>query len=150
MKIFFQTCAQLITMALLLSLATPAWSQNADVHTSSSYQVETIAIKGLSRTDKKVVFRELLFKQGEQVREADLAESIQRLYNTQLFAKVSYNYDKANKKMTLTFEERWTTIPILKFNSGGGVNQLIAGAYDINLFGQYIEGGAQRSGRAHV
>ncbi|MEZ4744089.1 MAG: BamA/TamA family outer membrane protein [Bdellovibrionota bacterium] len=112
--------------------------------------VKSIHINGLSRTDESVVLRELLYQEGEATTQKDIAESIQRLKNLQLFASVTHDISttKSTKyqseiESSLTLEERWTTIPILKFSSGGGVSQMTIGAYDINLFGRYLEGGLQ-------
>lgn len=64
--------------------------------------------------------------------------------NTNLFSFVNYKLVGENKKkLLIKVHERWTTIPILKFSSGGGVNQITAGLFDPNVFGRYLELGGQ-------
>jgi outer membrane protein assembly factor BamA len=79
---------------------------------------------------------------NEQPIESDRrTELIQGLKNLQIFSKV--NIQSENDELLIDLEEKWTTIPILKFSSGGGVTQTTVGLYDPNIFGKYVETGLQ-------
>lgn len=99
----------------------------------------------MRRTDPDVVLGELPFKEGDPFKQEDLDEGLTRLRNTALFSKVEGRAEKTPQgyKVHLTTEDRWTTIPIMKFASGGGVNQLILGLFDPNILGQFVEAGGQ-------
>ena len=108
--------------------------------------VQDIRILGLGRTSPGVVERELYIARGQLLREEDLTESIQRLWNTALFRDVRYQLTRAPEGgvvVWLAVGERWTTIPIVKFGGGGGSTYFIVGVYDPNAFGEYIELGGQ-------
>lgn len=108
--------------------------------------VSSIAIVGLQRTQAGVVRRELLIKEGKPLRLSELEESLQRLKNLRLFHSVadSYYLDKMNQvHVRLGLSESFTTIPIVKINSGGDTRYLVAGVYDINTLGEYLETGIQ-------
>jgi outer membrane protein assembly factor BamA len=103
--------------------------------------VEEIHIEGLRRTQPFVVERELEFNIGEAAKTEDLEESVRRLRNLGVFSTAEY--DANNTGVTVSVQERWTTIPIFKINQGGGLTQLVLGAFDVNSFGRYLELGAQ-------
>tara|TARA_B100000749_G_scaffold280455_1_gene276718 strand:+ start:153371 stop:154597 length:1227 start_codon:yes stop_codon:yes gene_type:complete len=105
-------------------------------------QIKEIHIKGNHRTESFVIERELGFKSGERVAQDDLELGISNIRNTNLFSSINYDVN-ADGELSILAEERWTTIPIFKFSSGGGVDQTIAGVYDPNVFGKYIELGTQ-------
>ncbi len=109
------------------------------------FRIESIIIDGLTKTEPGVILTELGFAENEEITVYDIEEGIKRIKNTNLFINVSYNLADAagGKNLTVYAEDRWTTIPIAKFSSGGGVSQLILGIYDANLLGKYLELGAQ-------
>ena len=107
---------------------------------SKSLNFHQISIKGLETTDLSVVMNELGFKERQIIEESQLQQGINEIRNTDLFSKVSYVI-KSKGELThliIQVEERWTTIPILKVSSGGGVSQFTLGIYDPNLFGKYL------------
>jgi len=108
--------------------------------------VSEIRIEGLKRTESFVVRRELLVAKGVPLVPADLAESVQRLKNLRIFSSVVPRLSDgpdASVVLTLKVREKWTILPFLRFGGGGGTNFLIAGLYDINLLGRYLELGGQ-------
>lgn len=119
------------------------------LHTSylGAQNIENIEIKGLNRTQEFVVKRELLVEPGQSFTQEQIDESCQRLRNLQIFATaecvLNPGSSEDNRILTITVDERWTTIPIFKYSSGGGVSELIVGSYDINVFGSYLEFGGQ-------
>lgn len=112
---------------------------------AESLMFEKISIKGLESTKPIVVMTELGFKAGEKVSEKAFKQGIDEIRNTDLFSEVTYTINYKNKEKTLVIHvvERWTTIPIFKIASGGGISQITLGVFDPNVFGKYIELGAQ-------
>ena len=108
---------------------------------SDSLVVKKIIVLGAVRTQSSVIIREVGIAEGSETTIVKIEEGIQRLKNTQLFSEVVYTV--ADDVLQISVVDRWTLIPIAKFSSGGGVNQLIIGAYDANLSGRFYETGAQ-------
>ena len=109
--------------------------------------IKSIEILGNSKTSTRVIEREIGFNQNEEVCESQIQERINRLKRTGLFSTVSHSISKSDQSnstiLKVTVSEKWTTIPILKFNSGGGVSQNTLGVYDPNILGEFLEAGAQ-------
>ena len=108
--------------------------------------IENIAILGLEKTQANVVRRELLIAEAQVFDRQALDDSIQQLKNLRLFSRVSSDLfmDDGNKiHVVLNLQEKWTTIPIVKYTQGGQSTYFVAGAYDINTQGTLIETGAQ-------
>ncbi|MEZ4460437.1 MAG: BamA/TamA family outer membrane protein [bacterium] len=117
-----------------------------DIPTREVWRVETIEIQGLDRTERRVVTRELLFKDGGLVTKSQLTESIQRLKNMGLFRTAEYTLIPAdpsgvNVRVVISVDERWTILPFFNVSFGGDLFSLLAGIYDVNLFGKYLEAG---------
>jgi outer membrane protein assembly factor BamA len=105
---------------------------------SAQPTLQTIQILGLVRTNPQVIYTELEHCQCMQ----DETEVEQVLLATGLFYDVSVKSENGTVT-AISLKEKWTTIPILKFNSGGGVQQTTLGVYDPNVLGQRIEIGTQ-------
>lgn len=108
--------------------------------------IARIRFDGLKRTRENVVRRELLLRTGGPFSQAALGESLQRLLNLRLFAEAKADViplPDGRVEVAIRVVEKWTTIPIARFGGGGGTNFIIAGLYDINTLGRYLEVGAQ-------
>ncbi len=147
----FRLRAQACALAALLSLNFFSLKviANQDLLTQNLQDkvlVSEIDIRGLSRTKKYVVLRELIFKTGDQLSTDILLESIQRVKNTELFSEVSPFIERLpnnTAKIIIRVKEKWTAIPYMNYSSGGGTEQLTAGFYDINIAGRFIQSGVQ-------
>lgn len=97
-----------------------------------------VTIEGLRRTDPSVIYTELALcnclDRPDDVEQVILA--------TGLFYDVQTTSENGRVN-AIKLKEKWTTIPILKFNSGGGVLQTTVGVYDPNVWGRRIELGSQ-------
>ena len=105
-----------------------------------------VIVKGLEKTDRSIVINEMDVKVGQPLTAVDLQESYNRLFNLRIFSKVELSLEKIENQesiLTVTVSERWTLIPIAKVLSGGGSTQFTLGVFDINVFGEFIELGAQ-------
>lgn len=95
-----------------------------------------LQLTGNQKTHPSVVETEL------ELRATDEAEDFeQTLKRTGLFSEVKVQDEGDVWKVDL--KEKWTTIPITKFNSGGGVQQTTVGVYDPHVFGRRVELGGQ-------
>lgn len=113
---------------------------------SAPATVSDVRVTGLKRTAPHVVARELKVEAGETLDADALEESVQRLKNTLLFSRVDPRVvpgEAGDVAIDFELDEKWTTIPILRGGSGGGTAYFVVGAYDINLLGRFLEGGAQ-------
>lgn len=97
-----------------------------------------IEVEGNTKTSKEAILRisrlNYLTKDKERIAKNNLLRS-------GLF--IDAQVKKENKKTVIHVKEKWTTIPILKFNSGGGVGQTTLGVFDPNIAGEALELGAQ-------
>ncbi len=109
--------------------------------------IKSIEISGNAKTSTKIIKRELDFDQDEKVCEGQIQEGIGRIKRTGLFSTVDHSILKSPQDesviLKITVSEKWTTIPILKVNSGGGVSQYTLGVYDPNILGEFLEAGTQ-------
>jgi outer membrane protein assembly factor BamA len=100
-----------------------------------------VLIKGNTKTLDQVILNQSKLSDKDFISDDDISVAKRRLINTGLFSNV--NILKNNHQVIIEVKERWTTIPILKFSSGGGVGQVALGLYDPNIAGKYIEAGGQ-------
>jgi outer membrane protein assembly factor BamA len=127
---------------LVLSIAFVGTRGGAENVVKTGYfLIHRIEIRGLYRTNPSIVRRELRFKEGARVSVAQLERAKLMLRNIGLFAAVDFEVN--NDILVITVLERWTVIPFFRIASGGGARQMIAGLYDINLFGRLVEAGGQ-------
>ncbi len=112
------------------------------------WRVSAIEIQGLMRTQRFVVERELTFRAGGIVTRSQLEESVQRLRNIGLFRIAEYTLvpqdpSGVETNVVILVDERWTILPFFNISAGGDLFSLLAGIYDINLFGRYLEAGGR-------
>ncbi len=109
--------------------------------------IEAIEISGNSKTDTKIIEGELNFRNGDTVCVAQIHEGIGRIERTGLFSAVDHTLSPRginnSTVLRISVSEKWTTIPIVKINSGGGISQYTLGVYDPNVFGKFMELGGQ-------
>ncbi|MAX67298.1 MAG: FtsQ-type POTRA domain-containing protein [Bacteriovoracaceae bacterium] len=99
-------------------------------------------VKGNSKTSEDVVRIEIKDLLEQDLDDQVLNELKRRLWNLRVFSSVKVEKISENQ-ILIQVEERWTTIPIAKFQGGGGSTYFTLGAYDINTFGSNTEIGAQ-------
>lgn len=108
---------------------------------AEDFTVTSIKFEGLNRTNSSVIRDELFFREGDTISAVQMDEALVRIQNTGLFTTASV--EQEDTTVVVTVEERWTTIPIFKVASGGGVSQITAGIFDPNVFGRRLELGTQ-------
>lgn len=108
--------------------------------------VGKIRIEGLKRTHPRVVLRELLIEPGRPLDTEALETGTQRLRNLRIFSAANsfvIEGEEGKVDVLIYVTEKWTIIPVVRGGSGGGTDYFVLGAYDVNLFGKYLEFGAQ-------
>ncbi|NBX17541.1 MAG: hypothetical protein EBR09_09270 [Proteobacteria bacterium] len=114
--------------------------------TGETFVVGKIEFEGLKRTREDFIRGELRIAEGRTITGEDLEEGLQRLRNTNFFVTVEVEMTPAGQGRTdlkIIFREKWTLTPVLRGGSGGGVEFIVVGLYDINLLGRGIEAGLQ-------
>jgi outer membrane protein assembly factor BamA len=139
MKVVYWTIA-------LVFLLNKSWA-NAQ-QAATPFKIEKIEVHGLERTKRAVVDRELGFAAGDLVDYVKVESSVQKIRNLLIFGRVEFELidstsEASSRILKVKVEEKWTTIPIFKINSGGGVQQTIVGVYDPNVWGSLLEFGGQ-------
>jgi len=99
---------------------------------------------GLWTTRASVVERELPWKRGETVSLESWEIGLRRLWNTQIFARVSGFIERRDGRnvAVIQIEERWSLIPAFELMHGGKALWLRAGLSEHNLFGRYLQADA--------
>lgn len=137
---------------LLLSFLISFWSRGAQSSSgiacngSDLFEVESLQIEGNIKTQSSVILNELKFAAGRAVCNEQISESLENLQGLGLFSSVSIRTvpsENNRVQVLISVEEKWTSIPIFKINSGGGVTQYTLGVYDPNIFGAFKEAGFQ-------
>lgn len=103
-----------------------------------------LRIEGLDRTRPAVVERE--FGRDGLTDSAAFERGLANLRNLGIFSKVEGTWSDSQPVVQL--REKWTTIPIAKFKSGGGVSAFTIGVFDPNVAGQFLELGGQYENRS--
>jgi hypothetical protein len=131
-----------------LLLAGPAFAAEPTAFTETT--IDEIRITGLWRAEPFVVTRELPWKAGQTVTPEKWQLGLDRLWNMSLFSRINANVITEGDRKIAVFdlEERFTLNPLFKYSitqkSGGSpVWWLRVGLSDNNLFGRFIEFGAQ-------
>lgn len=101
-----------------------------------------LSITGNSKTSGQVIEREISDLRDMVASDSVVVEVKRRLWNLRMFSKVEVEITSSGG-ILISVDERWTTIPIAKFSSGGGTEYMAVGVYDINSFGENLELGAQ-------
>ncbi|MBK9040942.1 MAG: BamA/TamA family outer membrane protein [Bdellovibrionales bacterium] len=137
-------CSLLI---LILSTSDSFGSESERCSPDERLAFESVQISGNEKTSIKFIEMELGLSDKEWFCKNQIQEKINRLKRTGLFSKVEYTITRQNRndlaELRIAVIEKWTTIPILKLNSGGGVSQYTIGVYDPNILGEFLEAGAQ-------
>jgi outer membrane protein assembly factor BamA len=107
----------------------------------SIFAFQKIDVKGNLKTSTKLIVNQSKLENKNSIKQSDINIAKRRLLNMGLFSSVMIK--KTINGASIHVQERWTTIPILKFSSGGGVGQATVGLFDPNIAGRYIEAGGQ-------
>ncbi len=107
-----------------------------------------IKVQGNKRTDTATILSYINFQHIPlKINHKDLGKARLKLLSTGLFSDVSFkeecgDVEPKNCHLTLVLAEKWTLIPVVRGEYGGGVPMKVAGAYNTNFLGKmYTAGG---------
>ena len=95
------------------------------------------------RTTEHVIRDELAVAEGQSFDPEAYLQGLQSLRNLQIFRSVEGSAAPDGEHgvaLTVRLEEKWTTLPDLRFGGGGGITFYRLGIYDVNWLGRRIEG----------
>ncbi|MDF1568915.1 MAG: POTRA domain-containing protein [Spirochaetaceae bacterium] len=100
-------------------------------------RIDRIEITGNLKTKDSVILSEFLFEAGERVDLVTIEESVQAVFNRELFFEVDWGlYDEpGGMVMELRVREKWTLFPIIYVVGDDGRTQLSLGLIDLNFAG---------------
>lgn len=122
-----------------------------------AYRFNEIQIRGLSATDKSWFDDFINLHPPLEWGEEDLVQLKHKILSTRIFSYAtvtpkSQPDDPKNSILTIELEEKWTLIPVIRAQSGGGTPLWVLGGYETNLLGKFITAGAEfrKYGRAPI
>jgi outer membrane protein assembly factor BamA len=147
-----------VLIALFFLYALP-WSLRAETSTNGKrnyFHITQIDIVGLKRTEQSWLLEHLhLSSLPLDLNNNQLEQICEKLHNMRVFSYATTDVEEtspAHFKLKIIVEEKWTLIPVVRGQSGGGTPLFVLGAYETNLFGKIITfgGEARRYGNAPV
>ncbi|MBI5608645.1 MAG: hypothetical protein HY902_07170 [Deltaproteobacteria bacterium] len=112
-------------------------------------RIDSLEVRGLWRTQRGVVERELPWRVGEVVPAELWREGLAKLWNMGLFSRVSAQLEHREGRhiAVVTVEERWTLNPLFSFavlvrrdgKPGESSSWWSVGAEDTNVLGQFLD-----------
>ncbi len=104
-------------------------------------RIDRVAFTGNWKTKVFAVRSELLFEDGDEVNLAIIEESIQRLRNRGYFYEVDWELveEAGQTVLNISVRERWTTFPVVYFDTSDLYTTVMLGGYDQNLAGLGFE-----------
>lgn len=124
---------------------------------SSTITVHSFQTEGIFRTDPAWLQEYLgLNSFPRQISDADLQRLEKKLLTTRVFRQVRAfikpqgSSSGLNSILVISVKEKWTQIPVLRAQTGGGTPLLVAGTYNTHTFGRYLTlgGEVQKFGEA--
>jgi hemolysin activation/secretion protein len=104
-------------------------------------RIDAIVVHGLVRTKERVVLRELPWRVGTVVSQADFELGITRLWDTTMFAHVAGRVTRRGdvNVAVLELEERFPIRPVFEFQTGGDAAWIHLGLSYRNILGQNLD-----------
>ncbi|MEK7233289.1 MAG: BamA/TamA family outer membrane protein [Elusimicrobiota bacterium] len=111
---------------------------------SSAAPVTRIAVEG-AKTRPDVILALLDTRVGAEFDKAVWEQDLRRLRNLDYFYEVEGAVGESDGKIELRLKLRnkFSTLPVFKFKSGGGASLFTAGLYEINFLNRLLEVGGQ-------
>lgn len=110
-------------------------------HVALPARIDSIEIRGLVRTKKRVVLRELPWQVGTVVSQVMFDLGVARLWDTSMFSRVAGRVVRRGRTnvAVIDLEERFPIRPIVEFQTGGNTGYIDLGLSDRNILGEYLE-----------
>jgi outer membrane protein assembly factor BamA len=104
----------------------------------SGKSIESLSIQNqIGRTRDSFVRKKIGLTEGMPFDAQTLKEGLARLRDTRIFKDVTASaFDRGGKvHLEVILNEKWTTLPDVRFGGGGGTSYFRVGVFDINWFG---------------
>ncbi len=105
------------------------------------FAYDAVEFTGLQRTDESWLRSYLNLVCPCDFEEGELARIKRELLTLRIFKAVSFA--ARDQTLVIRVEEKWTLIPVVRGEFGGGTPLWVLGAYDTNAFGNYTTLGAE-------
>ena len=102
---------------------------------------DVFTFKGLDRTDESWMRNYLTLDLSKAYTDLELEKLKTKLLTTGVFSSV--DVARTGSEVTVTVEEKWTTLPVARGEFGGGTPLRVLGLYDIHTFGSLVSAGAE-------
>ena len=102
------------SLSLLLLILATLWGSSLK---GSAYQLKSVSIEGLERTDKRWILRYLDLECPCSLTDLEIQTLEEKILTTQVFLKAKvFPHVNEDKDLTLKIvvEEKWTTIPVVR------------------------------------
>lgn len=128
-----------------MSALVTLWLLAASPEVSWPVRIDGLELHGLSTTQSSVIVRELPWRAGEVVSQAQWELGVARLWNTDLFSRIDARVERLGELTVAVFdlEEHFSLNPLISFGVGGGRFWFRLGATDNNWLGRALEWGAR-------
>jgi outer membrane protein assembly factor BamA len=132
-------------------LARAKSSSSADEQSASfepSLNVTELKLTGLERTNEGWLRSYLGLRLPEKLTRPEIIRLQRRLQTTGIFSDVKIAVEPKSDKLDefllwIQVDEKWTTIPVLRGDYGGGTPLTVVGVYDINALGRLLTVGGE-------
>lgn len=113
-----------------------------------NHLIKKIEILGAERTNIDWLYEYLELKAPSVISDYDVEKYSQKLLTTGVYKDVEVYFDvddpKSNQKiLIIRLDEKWTTIPVIRGEFGGGTPLRVMGVYDTHSFGRLWTLGAE-------
>jgi outer membrane protein assembly factor BamA len=113
-----------------------------------SLNIVEIKITGLQRTREGWLRSYIGLRLPEQLTRPEIVRLQRRLQTTGIFSDVKVAVQPKSDKLDqfllwIQVDEKWTTIPVVRGDYGGGTPLTVVGVYDINVLGRLLTAGGE-------
>ena len=132
------TLAKKIILSLFLGCCSLFYSQVSKSQIIEKFEVVDFVFQGLNRTSESWLRDYLDVSFPFSANEQDLAKLRSKILTTGVFHKANVSFFKFKSQRFIKIEaaEKWTTIPVVRAEVGGGTPLWVAGIYDQHSFGR--------------
>lgn len=123
-------------------------SSDASASFEPSLNIVELKLTGLHRTNEAWLRSYIGISLPEKLTRPEIIRLQRRLQTTGIFSDVKLAVEPKTDKLDefslwIQVDEKWTTIPVLRGDYGGGTPLTVVGVYDINVLGRLLTAGGE-------
>jgi len=146
--LFLLYLAGFFQLTPLVWAQSPSQSEEASASFEPSLNIVELKLTGLSRTSESWLRSYLGLNLPERLTRPDIIRLQRRLQTTGIFSDVRVAVEAKSDRLDdfllwIQVSEKWTTIPVLRGDYGGGTPLTVVGVYDINALGRLLTVGGE-------